>query len=142
MLLKNSFMGKRSNSTILVFVIYFSSGCITDVNKSLEIKGDFNFIEFGGEEIYAIKENKGSILVANEIGLFVKQTKEVSWLGLIEGNVSVRAFEIISEHEIIASLYFNTQDSSTIAKTINYGKDWLSYRNGYDPFLNLILTVI
>jgi photosystem II stability/assembly factor-like uncharacterized protein len=81
-------------------------------------------------------------MVGNDSGLFAKQKTEDTWFGLIDEEVSIRAFEIISENEIIATLYFNNQDSATIGRTTNFGESWLPYRNGFDPVYNSIPTIM
>ena len=127
-----------------LFIILFCLSCSTNSEEGDDSKfeGAFNLVSFENEEAYSIKENQELIFVGTEKGLFAKQRSEDSWVGLINEDVSIRAFEMISENEIIASLYFNNQDSITIGRTINFGETWLPYRNGFDPIYNSIPTII
>ncbi|MEX0660900.1 MAG: hypothetical protein WEA58_06590 [Balneolaceae bacterium] len=66
----------------------------------------------------------------------------MEWKNLTNDDVSVRAFEQISDNKIIASLHFNNTDSLTIGLTNNFGENWSQYRNGYDPMHNSIPGII
>lgn len=135
----------RNTTLFILFLISFiAMSCSTgsDGENELNLEGKFSLESFQNQETYSIKENSEFIFIGTESGLFAKQKPESTWLELINEDVSVRAFEQISENEIIATLYFNNQDSATIGRTINFGESWLPYRNGFDPVFNSIPTII
>lgn len=135
---------KFSAFLLILIIPCLVISCATDSNNNevLNFKGEFNTEAFENAEIYSIKEREGFLFVGNESGLFAKQKTEDTWFGLIDEDVSIRAFETISENEIIAALYFNNQDSATIGRTTDFGESWLPYRNGFDPDFNSIPTII
>ena len=144
-LLRKMFMKfiKFSPFLLILIIQCFVISCATDSNnEELNINGEFNLEAFENAELYSIKERGGFLMVGNDSGLFAKQKTEDTWFGLIDEEVSIRAFEIISENEIIATLYFNNQDSATIGRTTNFGESWLPYRNGFDPVYNSIPTIM
>lgn len=127
----------------LIVIVIMLYGCSIDASDegALNLKGTFDS-EVIKDEIYTLKERPGRLYIGAETGLFMKLNQENSWNNLIDEEVSVRAVEQISENEIIATLYFNNQDSATIGRTTNFGESWLPYRNGFDPVFNSIPTII
>lgn len=118
------------------------AGCSTDSGDDLTLIGTFNLEGFENQESYSLKQKSDFLLNGTELGLFARKINQDSWQNLVEENISIRSFACISENEIIASLYFNDQDSATIGITTNFGESWSSYRNGFDPVENSIPTII
>lgn len=83
------------------------------------------------EIVYKVKKEEKRIFSGTNSNLFFREVGANQWNKLTSDDISVRAFDILSPGEIIASFEFNDSDSITIAYTENGGESWQEYQNGF-----------
>ncbi|MFA5669471.1 MAG: hypothetical protein WC967_09505 [Balneolaceae bacterium] len=118
---------------IPIILFIFISGCGTDSgsdSSKISLEGSFSKPSLPEQEIFEIKTLDENLYAGTDNDLYFKSKSESAWQPMGLPNGKVRTFVVLSEQELLASVYFNS-DSSTIARTTDGGKSWNPFRNGF-----------
>lgn len=115
---------------LLIFMTtIMTTSCSTDALET--ISGTWQFEGLEGIKINELRVHNGYMHAGTEQGMYRTSITEVSWQTMNLSESTVLTFAVFSDQEIIASVYFNEADSSTIAKTTDGGESWVPFRNGF-----------
>lgn len=112
----------------VVGVALLSVSCATD---ALQFSGTWRFEGLEGKTVYQLRAHGERVYAGTEQGLYYSEVAEKSWKSMGLDEASVRTFVVFSEQELLAQVHFEEEDSSTIAKTVDGGQSWQSFRNGF-----------
>ncbi len=139
-----SFFSTKIGSLILiVFIAFINTACSTNSKpEELEPKWPRTIEGLSNYSIFNLKFIDDHLYAATDKGLYKRITND-KWMLLSPEGYKVFSFVKLAEKKYLASVYMEAIDSSTIAKTVDGGRNWIPFRNGYSgSFLGRIIPTI
>jgi photosystem II stability/assembly factor-like uncharacterized protein len=124
----------------IFFTAMLTNSCGTDALE--KISGTWQFEGLEEIEVFELRAHNGYLYAGTVQGMYRSSMTGVSWQSMNLSESTVQTFAVYSGQELLASVYFNEADSSTIAKTTDGGESWVPFRNGFGGELRVTPRVI